>query len=106
MVVGGGAYGRLFTLPFAFIALALTFKYVRLQNEGRPSATTYWFLIGTWSLTLLGDLYISVVPVAIAILFMPLSAGCKNIMSGLLRLATVMLQGLVSTSWFWMPFAA
>ena len=104
--VGGGAYGRLFTLPFAFIALALTFKYVRLQNEGRPSAPTYWFLIGTWSLTLLGDLYISVVPVAIAILFLPLSAGWKNITSGLLRLATVMLPVFALTSWFWIPVAA
>jgi hypothetical protein len=104
--VGGGAYSRLFTLPFAFIALALTFKYVRLQNEGRPNAATYWLLVGTWSLTLLGDLYVSIVPFAIAIPLLLLSAGLKNIRSGLLRLAAVMSPVLTLTSWFWIPVVA
>ncbi len=103
--VGGGAYSRVFTLPFMFIALGLTFRYMTLQNQGRPGRRTYWLLLTTWFLTFLGDVYIGIVPVLVAIPFILLSAGRENILVGLRRLGVILLPVLVLTSWFWVPLA-
>ncbi len=104
--IAGGAYSRVFTLPFVFTALALTFRYAQLQNEGRPTRAIYWLLLAVWVLTLLGDVYIAAVPVAIAMLFLILSAGLKNIRLGVFRLAVVLLPVFALTSWFWVPLVA
>ena len=104
--IAGGAYSRVFTLPFVFTALALTFRYAQLQNDGRSSRTIYWLLLAVWVLTFLGDVYIAAVPVAIAMPFLILSAGLKNIRLGVFRLAGVLLPVLALTSWFWVPLAA
>jgi hypothetical protein len=104
--VGGGAYSRVFTLPFIFTALALTYRYVTLQNHGRPDRRTYWLLLLVWFLTFLGDVYIGIVPVLVAIPFILVSAGPRNLRFGLRRLAAVLLPVLALTSWFWIPLAS
>ena len=104
--LGGGTYDRLFTLPLMFVALALTYRYVALQNAGGASSRLYWLLLITWFVTLLGDVYISAVPVAIAIPFVLLSAGSNRLRSGFLRLAVILLPNLALTAWFWIPLLA
>jgi len=104
--VGGGAYSRTFTLPFMFTALALTYRCLKQQNTGSLNGRTYGALIIAWTITLLGDVYIAVVPVAIAVPFILLSAGWKSIPSGILRLPVIMLPSLTLTSWFWIPLAS
>jgi len=104
--VGGGAYDRVFTLPLMFISLALTYRYAALQNAGGASSRLYWLLVATWSITLLGDVYIAAVPVAIAMVFLALSAGWNHLRAGVLRLAAILLPSLTLTSWFWIPLLA
>ena len=104
--VGGGAYSRVFTLPFMFAALGLTYRYVTLQNRGQHDRKTYWLLLATWFATLLGDVYIGIVPVLVGFPFILLSAGPGSIRLGLRRLVAILLPSLALTSWFWIPLAS
>jgi len=94
-----------FTLPLIFIALGLTFRYVTLQNRGQPEPRTFSLLLAAWFFTFLGDVYIGIVPVLVAIPFILLSAGRKKIRLGLQRLFVVLAPVLALTSWFWIPLA-
>ncbi|HEX4921608.1 MAG TPA: hypothetical protein VFV92_12820, partial [Candidatus Bathyarchaeia archaeon] len=101
--IGGGAESRVFTLPYMFLALGLTFRCVEAQNQALVSTRRYLMLIALWTLTLLGDIYIALPPIAVAMLFLLLSAGTHNLRTGLARVATVFLPVVTVTAWFWVP---
>ncbi|HZD12704.1 MAG TPA: hypothetical protein VE177_04205, partial [Candidatus Binatus sp.] len=101
--IGGGAYSRVFTLPFAFLALGLTYHFATTQNKGVNLGKIYWLLLASWFVVMLGDIYISAVPIAVAMPFLVLSAGWRRWQLGLRRLGVVMIPAFVLTSWFWIP---
>ncbi len=101
--IGGGAYSRVFTLPFAFASLALTYRYADHLNSGRKSGRLYWATILAWSLTTLGDVYMAAWPLLVAIPFVLLSAGKRNLRAGLIRTIIIFLPTAAVTSWYWVP---
>ena len=102
--IWGGAYNRVFTLPLSLVALACTFKLSKFLNAGTSANKEYVICLLTWTLTLLGDVFISIASVAIGSLFLLLSAGGgNNLVVGSKRVMLVFSPVLLLTSWQWIP---
>lgn len=103
--VRGGAYTRVFSLPFMFTALALTYDYSAKLNQSENIGRRYWVLLASWCLTLLGDIYIAIVGILLASIFLLLSSGQKNPWTCILRWAKLFLPVLAITVWYTIPLA-
>jgi hypothetical protein len=103
--IWGASYGRAFSLPFMFTTLALTYEYVAFLNEGKAVQRKYWLVLSFWFMTFLTDVYIAIISVGIATIFLILSAGWKNFRLGLGRFAKIFLPVLGLTTWYLLPVA-
>jgi len=76
--IWGGAYNRVFTVPFMFFALGATYRYASHVNLGEAKSREYLLCLGAWVLTYLGDVFISIAASVPGALFLLLSAGSNR----------------------------
>ena len=103
LTIWGGAYDRAFTIPLMFIALGITYRYAsRLNSEQKPEPI-YWICLSSWTLLYLGDVYVAVTGTALGSIFLFLSAGRSNLVSGVKRIGAVFLPPILLTLWQTVP---
>ncbi len=103
--VWGGAYTRAFTIPFMFIALGATYRYIRDLNHGEANKSDYLLCLGLWTLTCLGDVFVAIAGVGLGLIFLLLSAGIDGIVRGLKRVVLVFLPVVGLVLWQIVPLA-
>jgi hypothetical protein len=103
IAIWGGAYNRAFTVPFMIFALGTTYRFVSRLDSGRLRKRDYWFCLGAWTLTYLGDVFLAIAGTAIGLVFLLLSASRDNFVSGLKRIGVVIVPACGLVVWKIMP---
>jgi len=101
--VWGGAYNRVFTIPFMFFTLGSTYRYASHLNLGEARNREYLLCLGLWVLTYLGDVFVSIAATVPGAIFLLLSAGSNRLSTGLKRSIMVFLPVLGITIWQVVP---
>lgn len=101
--IWGGAYNRLFTIPFLFLALGTTVRYLSRLHSGTFRGRDYWICLAAWTLTYLGDIFIAIAATMVGLVFVLLSAGIRDAVVGAKRTLTMFLPAIALASWQLVP---
>lgn len=101
--IWGGAYNRLFTIPFLFVALATTVRYLSRLQSGTLRGRDFWICLVAWTLTYLGDIFIAIAATMVGLVFVLLSAGIRDVVVGAKRTLGLFLPAIGLASWQLVP---
>jgi hypothetical protein len=103
--IWGGAYERIFDLPYMFSAFTLTYNYIScLERNQNPRFLQYVAIIVLWILTICGNIFIAMMGLSVAFPFVMFSSGLKRIVTGLRLALKIFLPIIALLAWYFIPF--
>lgn len=95
--IWGGSYDRMFSVPFLFIGITVTYKYI---SQKTPSTKLYLLTLLTWVVLLLVDMHVTFQFLMVAPLMVIFSCG-KNLLTGVKKAFSLLLPAMAITFFEW-----